>query len=91
MTGLDLANYDIKVLYQSKNSARKSANTVRQIEQKLQDSVLMKQWSKSINIDDVEDDDVDGIVRNTGFFSTLSISSQSSSQSSELLKWSCKP
>ena len=27
----------------------------------------------------------------TGFFSTLSISSQSSSQSSELLKWSCKP
>ena len=43
MTGRDLANYDIKVLYQSK-----SANTVRQIEQKLQDSGSMKQWSKSI-------------------------------------------
>ena len=47
MTGLGLANYDINVLYQSK-----SANTVRQIEQKSQDSVLIKQWSKSINNDD---------------------------------------
>ena len=59
MTGLDLANYDVTVLYQSKNSGRKSANIVRQIEQRLQDSVLMKQWSKSMNSDDDDDDDDD--------------------------------
>ena len=48
-----ISKFDTK----AKTEGWKSANAVSQIEQRLQDSVLMKQWSKSINNDDDDDDD----------------------------------